>query len=421
MGAALLKALYFASLFALFALMQWYVSYAYKRWVRRSCKEEFKERWHLGGVIFLWVGNVTFALRFLITELGVYENWVSQYLIIYPGAMFFAAISLTTAVLILYDIPRQSAKLVSAYISWRKEKKNNEEAIIPVKNEQVFNPSRRRFLKYAGAAVATVPFVISIRSTRSTARDYQIVNKELFFEDLPEGLDGLRLVQLSDIHSGMFMTQRQIAEIFDITNSLKPDIVAITGDFVDSSPSEIPAVRNEINRLQTNYGVFGCLGNHDHYASATSVTSALRSQGLMMLNNEAQVLDIHGTRLNMLGIDDAGRPPRDYARLDWALQQADSSAFNILLSHRPEQFINASKSGVQLTLSGHTHGGQIGGDVFGLRLYPIEMVHPYSQGLYHRGDHKMYVNVGVGMVGVPIRLVRPEITELTLRKKSLLS
>lgn len=414
MGAALLKALYFASLFALFAIMQWYVSYAYKRWVIRSCKPENEVLWHRGGVVFLWVGNVTFALRFLIADLGVYETWVSQYLIIYPGAMFFAAISITAAVVLLYDIPRQTARIISWYVSWRNR---SEKRSKPVK-KQGFDPSRRKFLKYAGAAAAFVPFFISIRSTRNTARDYQINHVTLEFDDLPSELEGFRIVHLSDIHSGMFMTQNQIAEICDISNSLAPDLVAITGDFVDSAVSEIPAVSQEVGRLQAAYGVYGCLGNHDHYASATSVTSALRAQGLVMLNNEARVLNIGSEKLNILGIDDAGRAPRNYARLDWAVQQADPEAFSILLSHRPEQFELASEMGIQLTLAGHTHGGQIGGSFMGRSMYPIKMVHPYSKGLYEIGNHKLYVNVGVGMVGVPIRIVRPEITEITLRKKS---
>lgn len=416
MISGLLKALYFALLFFIFAVVQWYVSHAYIRWVRHSVKPESQEAWYQGGLYFLIGGNVIFALRFLLTQTGYYDYWLAQYIIIYPGAMFFSAVTLTAVAVLLYDIPRQSQKLISKIIFWYKSRKLTEDAPVE-RTDKLPNQSRRKFIKYAGAAIVTAPFILTISTTSRTARDYRILRPELFFEDLPAGLDGLRIVQISDIHSGMYMTEYQISEIVEIANSLNPELVAITGDFVDSAPSEIPAVHNALKELKSEYGVFGCLGNHDHYASGHSVSNAMESAGIRMLNNSGEELRINNESLGMLGIDDAGRRHRNYARMEQAISRTRPDIFRIMLSHRPEQFIPAADNGIQLTLAGHTHGGQIGGNVLGIPMYPINLLHDYTHGLYHYGDKKLYVNVGVGMVGVPVRVVRPEITEITLRKK----
>jgi hypothetical protein len=212
------------------------------------------------------------------------------------------------------------------------------------------------------------------------------------------------------------MTEDHMMEIVDLTNSLHANIVALTGDHVDSSDVEIPFVRNAMGMLKSDYGIYGCLGNHDHFATAEKVTAALEQVGIVMLDNTNRSLSVNGERLSMLGVDDAGRGRSDFARLDDALKGVEPQTFKVLLSHRPEFFPHAKKADIDLTLAGHTHGGQVGVEFWGMNLNPAYLATKYVRGLFKEDGKHLYVNVGVGMVGVPIRIVRPEITLITLQR-----
>lgn len=402
--------LFFALLFSLFAFMQWYVGKFFVRWVKKTIEVDKQQSWHFGGLIFIITANIIFSLRFLSAEYGFYDHLFTQALVIYPGGVFFAGITFAFAILLVSDIFRYGIKGV--FQTSRKIRKKQP----ATKEENSYDPGRRRFLKVAGTAAVATPFVVTMSSSAATSRDYQVIRPELFFPDLPSGLDGFQLVQISDIHSGIYMTQRQIEEIFEISNSLNPQLVTLTGDLVDTVPSEIPAIYNTLPMLKSEYGVFSCLGNHDHYASGHRVTDAVRQRDVAMLNNSNQTLDINGEKLEIIGVDDAGSGNRNHARIEEALDGTDPDHFKMLLSHRPELFNDKRAANVDLTLAGHTHGGQIGGNFFGVPIYPVQLFHEYSKGLFKRGNQKLYVNVGVGMVGVPIRIVRPEITLITLRK-----
>lgn len=401
---------YFSFLFLLFGIMQWYVGRFYVRWVKRSVEDDRQLSWLRGGLIFMIFANLIFSFRFLTTEFGFYDNLFTQSLIIYPGGVFFAGITLAFAALVVADIVRFTIKGIQLLIQKFRDHQQ-EKRVIPQ-----YDPGRRKFLKTAGSVAVASPFIVTMSSSAATSRDYNITRPELFFPDLPTGLDGLKIAQISDLHSGIYMTERQIREIFEISNSLNPEIVTLTGDLVDTSTSEISSVYNTLPMLNSEYGVFGCLGNHDHYASGTAVSAAVRQRDIPMLNNSRTHLTINGEPMDILGVDDAGSGSRNFARLDRALEGADPDHFKLLLSHRPNLFDFDGIENVDLTLAGHTHGGQIGGRFMGVPVYPISLFHDYTKGLFQRDNRKMYVNVGVGMVGVPIRIVRPEITLITLRK-----
>lgn len=366
------------------------------------------------GIALILFANLIFVARYLAIELGYYENILIQNLIIYPGGILFAALVISLVLMLAFDSARLIKKAAVMPAVLRFFMKAGKPAAKP--KEKGFDPGRRRFLKTAGMAAAAAPFGIAIGTASATVRDYQIVRKDIFFDHLPSGLEGLKIAQISDIHSGIYMTQRQIHEIFEITNSLHPNVVAITGDFVDTSKNEIPALYNSVNSLKSDYGAFGCLGNHDHYASGAAVSDAMEERGINMLVNGNNSLQINGENLAMIGVDDFGSGRNNHARLDNAMHNLNQDSFKILLSHRPELFDTAQNEGIDLTLSGHTHGGQIGMDILGIPLYPIKLLYNYTNGLYRQGDKKLYVNVGVGMVGIPIRMVRPEISLLTLRQ-----
>jgi predicted MPP superfamily phosphohydrolase len=275
---------------------------------------------------------------------------------------------------------------------------------------------RRQLLKFGGATVAGIAIGTPLMSSIASARDYQITKVPLSFANLPVGLHGLTIAQLSDVHSGIYMTEDHMMEIVELANSLHANIIALTGDHVDSSDREIPAVREAMRMLKSDYGIYGCLGNHDHFATAEKVSAALQQIGVVMLDNANRTLRINGERFSLIGVDDAGHGRSNFARLDDGLRGVDPQAFKILLSHRPEFFAQAKKAGMDLTLAGHTHGGQVGIEFWGINLNPAYLFTNYVRGLFREDGKQMYVNVGVGMVGVPIRIVRPEITLITLQR-----
>jgi predicted MPP superfamily phosphohydrolase len=212
------------------------------------------------------------------------------------------------------------------------------------------------------------------------------------------------------------MTEGDMRQIFEIVNSLHPQLTLLTGDQVDNADSQIPPLHRALEVLKAEYGVFGVLGNHDHYANAERVAAAMRDRSVTVLSNEHRTLNVNGERLSLVGIDDAGNGARNFADIDAATENLSPEGFRIFLSHRPDTFATARAHGMHLSLAGHTHGGQVGIEIGGIKINPVYLIHKYARGLYQEGGKYLYVNVGVGMVGVPIRLVRPEIAFFSLHR-----
>ncbi|MDG5766884.1 metallophosphoesterase [Balneolales bacterium ANBcel1] len=472
-------AIFFTVFFSVFGFIQWYLLRSYLRWLRGITLGASYHRYRRLGIGVLIAANIVFVLRFPSTDLGWYDNPWFQAFIIYPGGIFFGALILAFMLLVAFSIGqwtlrklyllrqkrmrslhsrnseeysdgaaptfKSAAHTVNADPEHRDhppadgadesgsrgntnsvtaghgDVASGERATDNFDTAASDNPaqglfSRREFLKATGTAMITAPVAFTIGASAATSHDYQVVKKKLFFPGLPPGLDGLRIVQLSDIHSGIYMTENQIRDIFHLANEQNPDLVTITGDFVDNSVSEIPALYRALPELKTEFGVFGCLGNHDHYASADKVASALGQRGVTVLTNNRSTLEIDGGRLTLLGVDDPVSGTPDRYRLDEATRNLPDDAFRILLTHRPDTFDLARESGIDLTLAGHTHGGQVGLNLMGLPLYPIYLFQKYPMGLFEYDAHKLYVNVGIGMVGAPVRTVRPEMTVIDLTR-----
>ncbi|AXI99411.1 putative phosphohydrolase, MPP superfamily [Cyclonatronum proteinivorum] len=427
---------FYTMMLVVFGGMQYVVFQLYKRWFTYSFETERAQKTCLRiGYGVLFVGNLLFWPRFVIAYTYLHDSAFLQKFMVYPGGLYFAIIFLLFVFSTLIYAGRGIQHVMNYFkFAFGKTKPGNsseqaqmaagqspelqpEPVPVPV-SENVTSPeptgiSRRSFIRTAGAAAFGAPLLLTTGLSAATHRNYVISKNTLYFPNLPTGLEGLRLVHISDIHSGIFMNKRQIQEIYEIINSLNPNLVAITGDLVDTHITEIPNIRDTISMLKTDYGVFGCPGNHDHYASADALMDALADKPVSMLQNAHRELRINGEKLTMIGIDDAGEVGRDFADIEKAVRGSDPESFRILLSHRPHMFDDARAKDISLTLAGHTHGGQIGFNIAGLELYPIDWFHPYSRGHYTKEDRHLYVNVGVGLVGAPIRLVRPEITELT--------
>lgn len=235
---------------------------------------------------------------------------------------------------------------------------------------------------------------------------------QLSLPGLGDGWSGARIVQLSDLHAGRFFGEERLEAMATRVARLQPDLVVVTGDMVDISADYAPAVARALSSIQAPLGVWACLGNHDHYAGAARVQAALEQGGIRVLVNQGVTVHRNGDPLWLCGVDDLWFGADD---LDAALLGKPHDVPAVLLCHNPELFPEAAEAGVELTLSGHTHAGQIG--LVGLHrsLSPARLMFRYVCGLYADGDSQLYVSRGTGTIRPLIRLgAPPELAELTL-------
>jgi predicted MPP superfamily phosphohydrolase len=229
---------------------------------------------------------------------------------------------------------------------------------------------------------------------------------------LPRALDGYVIAQVSDLHTGIYVGERDLDEGFERVRAARPDLVVVTGDLVDFDPAYAPLVARKLADLAPRDGVVAILGNHDYYAGAEDVLSALRSAGVAALVDEGRVVRASdGGGFALLGVDDlwSTRYGRNGPRLDHALATVAEGLPRILLSHQPHT-VDRWRGQVALQLSGHTHGGQINP---GFR--PADLFMRYVAGSYRVGSTVLYVNSGFGTVGPPSRVgAPPEITRVVL-------
>jgi hypothetical protein len=222
---------------------------------------------------------------------------------------------------------------------------------------------------------------------------------------LPRELDGTRLVQLSDIHLSPFLSVRELERAIDMANETKPDIALITGDLITNAADPLDTCLDRLKRVRAPYGVIGCLGNHEVYAEAQDYTAAQAARlGIDFLRSRSRIVPLKGASLNFAGVD-YQRMHTEYLR--GANRFVRPDMVNILLSHNPDVFPVAASQGYQLTISGHTHGGQITVEILRQNLSIARFYTPYVYGLYRQGDAAVYVTRGIGTVGVPARLGAP--------------
>ncbi|MFA6456527.1 MAG: metallophosphoesterase [Bacteroidota bacterium] len=281
---------------------------------------------------------------------------------------------------------------------------------------QKFDSSRRTFLRTGVVGLSAYSFV-GATSGAASAGEYEITNKTITIPNLPEEFKGFTIGMLSDIHSSIFMNKEDMDKYVSAMNELKTDLVVVTGDFVNSQTDEVYPFAEAFSNLHSPNGVYGCLGNHDYFArDVERVAKEVDGCGVKLLRNDAVQIRKGSSFFNLIGVDDIGRntPPEEY--MTKALAFAKNDQPKILLCHKPYYFEKAKELGFDLTLSGHTHGGQI---VFGtIDRTPIAlaaMFSKYISGLYTIDQSHLYVNNGIGFTGVPFRVNCPaELTVLTL-------
>ena len=250
--------------------------------------------------------------------------------------------------------------------------------------------------------------------------DVEVTRPRVRLSRLPKAFEGFRIAQLSDFHISPFMTADEIRRCVTIANGLKADLVVLTGDFVADDPAAEGAVVQALSALKAPFGVFGCLGNHEIYTETEdSITRLFAAEGIPILRQERAPIQTHGATLNLIGIDYQSVPfSRDHEghAVERYLAGSENLVMpdmvNILLSHNPNTFDRAAQLGIDLTLAGHTHGGQLSLDFVHRGLSLASLQTPYASGWYAKpGGQQLYVNRGIGTTGFPIRFgAPPEIT-----------
>lgn len=405
--------LFFSTVLTLVGLIQWYLYVSYRRWIRQIAPER-APRWLKRAKRLLLVGNAFFLLSFFGRGLGLFSEPAVRLAIVYPAGMWFGSIILGFVLLAIKDLLRSVALVFRVAGTFLRRLTSPKSAPMAVETAPI-DPGRRHFLTAAGTATIGVIAATPVAASLATARDYQIRRIPLAFPNLPSELEGITIAQVSDIHSGIYMSRSDMQYIFDIVNQLHPQIAVLTGDLVDTNDTEIPPLHEALKMLRADRGAFAVLGNHDHFATGDRVAEGVRQSGVTVLRNAHQTLNVDGAKLSLIGIDDPS-PRRNFADVPTALNGLDSESFKVMLVHQPRLWPEAKNVGMDLTLVGHTHGGQIGMEMMGLPLYPVRWVYDHPMGHFIEDGKQLYVNVGVGMVGAPIRLVRPEISLFELRR-----
>lgn len=234
---------------------------------------------------------------------------------------------------------------------------------------------------------------------------------EVSLRRLPRALDGLRIAHLSDIHHSPFTEREQVERAVETANSLQPDVVALTGDYISHEREYVAPCAEMLGRLRARAGVYAVLGNHDNWVDASLITDLFRAEGIKVLVNEGMRFEHRGASFWLAGVNDTMVGLED---LPLALAGSSADEMKLLLAHNPVILRRAARARVDLVLAGHTHGGQV--TWRSERSASGRVRRRILRGLGRRGETQIYVTRGVGTVVLPVRYgCRPEVTLLELR------
>jgi len=253
-------------------------------------------------------------------------------------------------------------------------------------------------------------FSVTARHALAEADTLTVEQVGIRLKRLPKNLDGFRIVHLSDIHHSPFTSLEHISRAVEIANELKPDMFVLTGDFVSHETEYIQPMAEAMGKLESEFGSYACLGNHDHRTDAEMVTNSLRAENIKVLINEGFRFTARGASFWLCGVDDYMVGLTD---LRAALRGSFPDEMKMLLAHNPKTLYRAARAAVDLMFSGHTHGGQVKLRGDEKRILPRRKS---ASGLYRRKDTQMYITRGIGTVVLPVRFgCPPEVSLIELK------
>jgi uncharacterized protein len=370
-----------------------------------------------------WAISLTIIVLFIFLPFLNTERWpknLRNYLFATIVGFFFA--KLLASVFFLLDDIRRVIQWAVAKIFFR-----NTEG----ESEMSGGISRSVFLSWLGIGIGG-SLISSLIYGFSNKYNYQIHRLPLTFSNLPPAFKGLKIVQISDIHSGSFDNRKAVEKGVQKILDLKPDLILFTGDLINDRASEMMGYEDVFSRLKAPMGVFSILGNHDYGDYVNWPTEDARNQniedlkklqadmGWRLLMNEHVVLERDGQEIALIGIENWSAKARfpKHGKMWEAYPGAEKYPFKILMSHDPSHWdaeVRPKYGDIDLTLAGHTHGMQFGVEIPGFRWSPVKYVYDEWMGLYEKGKQKLYVNRGYGFIGYPGRVgILPEITLIEL-------
>ena len=301
-----------------------------------------------------------------------------------------------------------------------------------INSEPIEIEGRRKFIAQIGLGIAAIPFTGFLYGILKGKYDFKIHKQSLTFADLPIKFDGLKIVQISDFHSGSFDNIDAVARGVKMMQDQKPDLILFTGDLVNNLAEEIEPYKHLLKDLYAPMGKFAVLGNHDYgeYVNWNSeedkiqntelIKLHLADMGFSVLNNQRISLRRNEEQIQIVGVENWGKPPFPaYGDLNKALKGIKNDDFTILMSHDPDHWEEKTlphPKNINLTFSGHTHGMQMGIEIPGIKWSPVKYRYNKWAGLYEENGQYLYVNRGFGYLGYPGRIgIWPEITVLELK------
>jgi hypothetical protein len=375
--------------------------------------------WIISISFFVWLG----LIMVFINSTGTFPR--SLYTFIGLWALFFVPKLLFSIFLLGEDVYRLIRSLVAVG--------NNAVS----DDKMAYSVSRRKFVSIIAAATAAVPFLGILHGLAVGKFKYRVLRETIFYPDLPEAFDGFTITQLSDIHVGSFdpdSDRDEVKRAIALANEQKSDLFVFTGDLVNNVSAEMDPWMNEFAQLKAPYGQYSILGNHDYgdYVEWPSAEAKQKNMerlydihaklGFHLMRNQNTVIEKDGQKISLVGVENWGTGGfTKMGDLDKALENVPKDAFKILLSHDPSHFdkiVSVHPTHIHLTLSGHTHGGQFGVEIPGIKWSPIQYKYPHWAGLYgEKNGRNIYVNRGFGFLAMPARVgIWPEVTVITLRK-----
>ncbi|MDQ3192872.1 MAG: metallophosphoesterase [Bacteroidota bacterium] len=375
------------------------------------------------AILYSYWGFTLFVIVYMLTALAVpSQHWplfirvyVTSVIIIVTVSKIFACI-----ILLIDDIIRIFRWSASAILKSTSKKEQ------PVEN--ITRVSRLKFLNQFAFILAAVPFISMFYGMFKGAFEYTIRTNRMTFPGLPKAFDGLKIIQISDIHCGSFYSTDPVQRAVNIINSQKADMVFFTGDLVNDFAYEIERFTSILSQIKAPMGVFSVLGNHDYgdyprweskedkIKNFISLVNTQKSMGWDLLRNENRIIEKNGEKIAIVGVENFARTTRNprYGDLGKALIGTEGIPFKLLLSHDPyhwsEEVIKDYPK-VNMTFSGHTHGMQFGVEIPGIKWSPVQYIYEQWAGLYQKGRQYIYVNRGLGFIGYAGRVgILPEIT-----------
>lgn len=293
--------------------------------------------------------------------------------------------------------------------------------------------TRSEFLSKAALAAAAVPLGAMTYGIISGAHDYRVRKKTVYLPNLPKAFDGIRIGQVSDIHSGSFFNKTAVKGGVEMMLKEKPDVLLFTGDLVNNEASEVNDYVDIFSKFRAPLGVYSVTGNHDygdykHWSSHQAkvrnlkeLVQAHKVMGFDILMNENRFIQVDGEKIAVIGIENwGGKGFSKYGKLDVAYKGSEEAPVKLLLSHDPSHWdleVRPFYKDIDIAFAGHTHGFQFGVEIGNVKWSPSQYMYKQWAGLYQEGSQYLYVNRGFGFLGFPGRIgMPPELTVIELKR-----